>query len=225
MINENRINRLSPEEEQGRRKGGRVLEEASFITGGNSIAGGSNQGTDNRIQNEEQIKLLIQYADSNNLWWKDHDSLGTYIDHGDEQTVFARPEEMMVYKYNDMSFHDSCVEFFDRLAIHNYLYPEAYYEMLGFTYSKKDIFSIVVRQPFVVCDRGAYREEVIKEMAKQGYTHHGGTTFFDSNYIIEDLHPGNVLKLHNGDFAFIDPVIYLNTPDQDMGGSRQIGEY
>ena len=67
MINENRINRLSPEEEQGRRKGGRVLEEASFIAGGNSIAGGSNQGTDNRIQNEEQIKLLIQYADANNL--------------------------------------------------------------------------------------------------------------------------------------------------------------
>ncbi|MDA9872602.1 hypothetical protein N9C25_00095 [Saprospiraceae bacterium] len=47
MINENRINRLSPEEEQGRRKGGRVLEEASLITGGNSITGGPNQRTDN----------------------------------------------------------------------------------------------------------------------------------------------------------------------------------
>lgn len=222
MKNEYEIKRLSPQEEQGRKAGGRILEKASFITGGYSKSSGQSQRADHQIQNEEQIKLLINFANEENLWWNDHKELGIYIDNGDEQMVFARPQEMMVYKYNDLTFHDSCIEYFDRLAIHNYLFPEANYEMIGFTYSKKGDFSIVVKQPFVVCNRGAYREEVTKEMEKLGFNHFGGTTYVNSNYIIEDLHPGNVLKLNSGEYAFIDPVIYLNTAEEDMGGVRKI---
>lgn len=223
MSNEYNIKRLSPKEEQGRKAGGRILEKASFIAGGYTKAGKQNQRANYRLQNEEQIQLLKDFANTENLWFLDHDTLGVYIDNGDEQMVYARPEEMMVYKYNDFTFHSDCIEYFDRLALHNYLFPEAPYEMLGFTYSKKDIFSVVVRQPFVVCGRGAYRNEVTLEMSKLGFNHMGGTTYSNADYVIEDLHPGNVLKMQNGHYAFIDPVIFLNTPEEDMGGTRKIG--
>lgn len=54
------------------------------------------------------------------------------------------------------------------------------------------------------------------------YIHQGGTTFTSPDYIIEDLHPGNVLKLHDGNLALIDPVIYLHTPEEDTGGEREL---
>jgi len=221
-----RIKRLSPEEEQGRIAGGKRLCEATYIAGRGDRTNTENQGA-NRISKDEQIERLLKYGRHEDLMFKPtySEKIGLYLDNGAEQYVYMRDGDPYVTKFNNLNFHETPLEFFDRLALHNYLFPEAQYELIGFSelYSQDACFSVVITQPYVIATRGANRDEVIPEMQKMGFTHQGGDTYLSPDYIVEDLHPGNALITPQGQIAIIDPVIYLNTPEEDFDGKRVIG--
>ena len=221
-----RIKRLSQEEECGRIEGGKRLLEATYIAGKGDGTNSANQRT-NPISKDEQINRLLAYAKSEDLLFKPSysDKVGLYLDNGAEQFVYMRDGDPYVTKFNNLNFHETPLEFFDRLAMHNYLFPEARYSLIGFSefYAQNSCFSVVVTQPYVIATRGANREEVIIEMEKMGFTHEGGDTYLSPDYIVEDLHPGNALLTPQGNIAIIDPVIYLNTAEEDFGGTREIG--
>ena len=219
------INRLSPEEEQGRIRGGQRLLEATFVASGSIGASIENRGTDHQSKTL-QISRLIKYARKERLLYRptDLDFLGMYLANGAEQYVYFKGNVPYVTKFNNLRFHESPLEYFDRLALHNYLFPEAPYELIGFSlsYPTEARFSTVVTQPFVIAQRGAHREEVMQEMEKMGYNYASGDTYYSPDYIIEDLHPGNALITPLGSVAIIDPVIYLNTADEEFGGKRRV---
>lgn len=219
------INRLSPNEEQGRKRGGLRLLQATLIASGSYDANAENRESNKRTK-EQQIASLIDYAKRENLFYRptEFNRIGLYLANGAEQYVFFNGGQLYVTKFNSLKFHESPLEFFDRTALHNYLFPEAPYTLIGFsrTYPEEPCFSVVLTQPFVLADRGAEREEVILEMEKMGFEHKGGDTYVSPDYIVEDLHPGNALMTPLGQIAIIDPVIYLNTPTDDFKGARTI---
>ena len=64
--------------------------------------------------------------------------------------VYATDDET-VTKVNDLSFHETPIEFFDRIALHNHLFAEAPYTVMGFTHREDtNSFAVIVQQPFVM---------------------------------------------------------------------------
>ena len=59
-------------------------------------------------------------------------------------------------------------------------------------------------------------------MEAMGFEHNGGNNYISDDYLIEDLHAGNVLNTKYG-LSFIDPIIYLNKKVDGYGGKRELG--
>jgi len=61
-------------------------------------------------------------------------------------------------------------------------------------------------------------------MRNLGYTSIGGNGYINENYIVEDLHSGNVFFSPQGKLVFIDPIIHINTADEGYGGTRIVND-
>ncbi len=222
-----RLKRLFPAEEQGRIYGGFRHVEATIVAGavyssGNGTSGGLEEKQSTK---EAQIAALEYYAREENVYFENpEDRFGGPLAGGSEQTVYSYPDDSSkIVKINDMSFHPDALGFLDRIALHNALFPETAYTLIGFSRRHGRKFAAILTQSIVV-GRASTREEVRQEMEKRGFEHIGGCDFCNSNYIIEDLHGANVLVSPQYNLLFIDPVVYLNQDEDDLGGSRLANE-
>lgn len=214
--------RLPQADERGRIAGGQRNVEATFIAERSARASAKNQGTiDERIAQENALE---EYAQANGIWIEDYLSeYGEYLDHGAENTVYwDENNPTIVTKINDLALHETPLEFFDRISIHNNLFPQAPYTVIGFT-RKNGVFSVIIQQPFIIAERGLEYEEVAAYMKQLGFEDMG-KTYVNDTYIIDDLHPGNILKTPQGNIIVIDDVACLNTEDEDFDGCQQYGE-
>lgn len=216
------IERLSQKEEQGRMLSGRRNVEATILIGSDERASSPNRSADERRLAQEE--LLEDYARKEGVWMERLPEIrpGNFVASGAEAKVYSYGSRSVV-KVNNLSAHEEPIEFLDRIALHNHLFPDTKYEVLGFNRTGKD-FSILVKQPFIQALEGADRWTVAEEMRKMGFAHKGGDTYVSDDYIVEDLHRGNVLIAEDGTLLFIDPIIYLNTKDEDFGGKREHGK-
>ena len=216
------LERLGEKEERARISGGQRNVEASAIAGtGKETSRGDQEGYDERQRQEER---LIQYAKQEGIWVDDYRSIfGDFLDKGGESIVYYDGD--IVTKINDFSFHDEPIQFFDRITIHNLLFPESPYKVIGFTFREDtDSFSVIVQQPFINRKRKATKQEIDNYMRNLGYTSIGGNGYINENYIVEDLHSGNVFFSPQGKLVFIDPIIHINTADEGYGGTRIVND-
>lgn len=223
------INRLSQAEEQGRLAGGPRLLQATYTASGGCCTNDKDQNANSRSK-DEQIAWLLDFAKKEGILYdiSDLEVIGDYLDNGGEQYVYFHGGTPYVTKFNSFKFHETPLQYFDRIALHNYLFPEAPYTLIGFSIKYPEdptCFSAVLTQPYVIADRGAERDEVKKEMMKMGFEHAGGDTYLSPDYIVEDLHQGNALITPMGNIAIVDPVIYLNTKEDEYEGERTINNY
>jgi len=221
------LKRLSQEEEQGRLLGGQRNVEATIIAGESQTTSPEYQRGDSRKEQEIRLK---NYAQQEGIWIEDYRfkfGEDNYLDKGGEAEVFYNPDEGMVYKIHHFPFEQEPLKLFDRVSIHNTLFPESLYEVVGFTHKDvygDDVFSIILKQPFVEKGNSVVsQEEMDEEMSKRGFVETDGM-YINDDYAIGDLHPGNVLKDKDGNYIFIDPLIDINTPEAGYGGHRKLGE-
>lgn len=128
------------------------------------------------------------------------------------------------FKRNNMFMHSTYLEFFHRIAMHNYLFPEAPVKLEGFVVND-GVLMPVMSQPHVRAERGATKEEVVQYMKKLGFKHKSGVDFYNptTGVIVEDLHDENVLvNPDDPDHMYIvDPIIFLD----DEGKARRLAAY
>ena len=96
--------------------------------------------------------------------WKEGGEVG-----GEEHQVIMGTDGLTVTKRNfvDDSFGDAMVlpfhlgydEFFDRVELHNQIFPETGPRLLGFTETSQGLIAPVLAQPFIIVSRGATRAE------------------------------------------------------------------
>ena len=227
--NEILSNRLSQEEKQGVVAGGARNVEATNVaariyeTGSDGRA--NSEGLSQDQVREKQSEELESYAKENGIWVEDPFKTFGEKPHakGAEAIVYLNPDGKTVTKINSGSVHGDWREFFERIAVHNSLFPEAAYTLKGFAKLSGDV-SAVLEQPLIKADRAARYEEIKSDMALRGFkpTEYMSSDYFnpETGVFVRDLHGKNVLY-KDGNLFYIDGIIELDTPDKGYGGTRK----
>ena len=141
--------------------------------------------------------------------WIDKDTLGTYSDRGSENEVYASLDSKHVYKLNDFRYSDDNLSpFFERISVHNELFPDCEYTFLGFAENRDGKVCAVLRQPFILSQREATQQEIDEELVWLGFHKELDGYFTNGDYDIFDAVPNNVLKGEDGHLYFIDTIIF-----------------
>ncbi len=157
---------------------------------------------------ETENVLLNSIIEANQLYF-DELNFSIYLDEGAEQKVFFDDLKGNVVKLNDAIFYVNWSQYLESLIIHNLLFTETKYELLGFVKINNAIYS-VVEQDYILPTRKTETEEIRNFMLSKGFSLKRKNDYIHSEFglIIEDLHEENVLVKDDVLF-FIDTVIYL----------------
>lgn len=228
------VGELSVQEEKGRVKGGRTNVEASVVLRGDRQANQAQYSGEPETIAERQEALLEQYAKEKGVWLDEseiEESSSRRLPSGQEASVWLNEDKATVTKAIDYSVYSENLEEFlnDRIALYNHLFPDTALQVVGFTKTDGK-FKVVVSQPLIqgqmLAPEGqtkipADEQQLLDEyMADTFGMERRGTTYFNSDYVIDDVHGGNVIK-SDGKYYFIDVVPSLNEPIDDLGGNRQ----
>lgn len=166
------------------------------------------QNNDIYVEKEKEAEILKSYIEAKKLYF-DELRFSVYLDEGAEQKVFFDAEKSKVYKLNDAVFYVNWSQYFESLLLHNILFRETKYELLGFVIINKSLYS-VVQQDYISPSEKTKIESVKDLMFSKGFVIKKRNDYIhaDLGLIIEDLHEENVL-LKDGTLFFIDTVIYL----------------
>ena len=169
--------------------------------------------TSRTIESEKHLKnkeaeRLENYISQNNLWIKNID-LSQYVSEGAEQKVYLKNSES-VLKLNDSIYYTSWKDYFYNLLLHNYIFPDTAYELIGFTKDNQILYA-VVQQAYVAITETTDLNQVKTFLTQNGFENNRNNDYINSELgiILEDLHDENVLT-RNEILYFIDTVFYLN---------------
>lgn len=206
-MNNDNSQRLSPQSESGENEIGSLLEEASAFARGVLESIQALAGTE--ACKGVQIARLKDWAISHNYWIANNAVFGSFSDRGSENEVYASDDSTQVYKLNDFRYSDDNLEpFFQRIAIHNHLFPDCAYDLVGFAENQEGKICAVLRQSFIVSEREAAQHEIDEELERLGFHKEDDGYFTNGNYDIFDAVPNNVLKGQDGHLYFIDTIIF-----------------
>ncbi|MFA6690060.1 MAG: hypothetical protein WCS18_11340, partial [Sphaerochaetaceae bacterium] len=149
---------------------------------------------------------------------------GDFGAEGMEHLVFVSPEEPgIIVKINKMALHESWLEYLNKLSIHNFLFPETAYKLVGFTKvapspSNGEIgwngisLRPVLSQAFVSGEREAKAVDMRKTMEAKGFSESDEEkgVYTSEKYPgikVTDLHDGNGIVDSDGTTIIFDPMI------------------
>jgi muconolactone delta-isomerase len=156
-----------------------------------------------------QIARIAEWANKHGYWIETAE-LGSYEDRGSENEVYMSLRGNVVYKLNDFRYSDdNLTPFFDRVKAHNDYFPDCAYTLVGFAKNKDNKVCAVLRQPYIISEREATEKEISDELARLGFmSRMNGEYFTNGIHDIFDASPNNVLVGIDGNFYFIDTIIY-----------------
>ena len=206
-MNNDSTQRLSPQGDNGEEKVGGLLAAASDFARSVLEAIQALAGTTSC--KGVQIARLKEWAIANDCWIEPK-TLGTFSDRGSENEVYASPDSRHVYKLNDFRYSDdNLTPFFERIQVHNQLFSDCAYDLIGFAENRDGKVCAVLCQPFILSQREATQQEIDKEMQHLGFNKEMDEGYFaNGDYDIFDAVPNNVLMGDDGHLFFIDTIIF-----------------
>ena len=184
-----------------------LLEQAARITGRSKEATGEIEPTEG--YKGRQIKELIVFANTNNLWIDLSHLNITYMDKGGENEVFHDGKSSVIKLNNFEYTGDDLENFFIRINAHNKFFSNVPYQMIGFSYNSRQEFSAVLTQPYILAEREATEDEIVEYMEALGFEMDYIDEFHNDQYEVFDAVPNNVLYGIDKDLYFIDTQIRL----------------
>ncbi len=166
---------------------------------------------------QKEAEALKKYAQENGMMLPER----TEEPHGkgNEQTVYMNEDGKTVTKINPNKVNESWGALFERIDLHNSLFPDTEYKLKGFSEDADGNLSAVYEQPFITKadDPVKYSEMRAKLEAigfepstSKNFDHLDAGVHFDNKKTgvrIADLTDGNVIKGTDGEIHFIDPFI------------------
>ena len=162
-----------------------------------------------QLSRAEEERALIKFAGSRNLWLKET-YLGIYITEGAEQKVYFPDNANHVIKIADGIFYTHWLDYFNNLLLHNFIFANTAYELIGFLQKEEKLF-VVIKQPYVTATEITALGNIKEFLLSNGFKHTKNNDYYHPGLgiILEDLHDENVLTNNNVLF-FVDTVFYLS---------------
>lgn len=160
------------------------------------------------ILKEEQTRFLKIHAENNRFWIPTLLRGSQYLTRGGESEIYLSSDHLDVIKLNDGVYYATWMEYFNSLVIHNLLFQNTAYELLGFTSNKDAALCAVLRQPFV--EDQAALSDIKEHLTFNGFQHTRRQDYLNDEFrlILEDMHDEIVIA--KGDVLFfIDTVFYI----------------
>lgn len=99
----------------------------------------------------------------------------------------------------------------ERVYLQNLLFPDTAYTLEGFTIYK-DTFRCILSQPYIKGEAITSLSELSDYMGDLGFEYNIDKRRFENGFFcVSDIHPGNILKVGDNEYAFIDTIIWENT--------------
>lgn len=130
--------------------------------------------------------------------------LGIPFPSGVENDVYLNAEGNMIYKVNNLMTSKTISALFERLLIHNSLFPQTAYKLRGFTGFGYGSTYPILQQDFIPNDREATPIEIDTYMAALGFSKTTDATYNNGQFEVSDLRPRNVLRDTDGDLFVVD---------------------
>jgi len=166
------------------------------------------------IQDEREIesRIALDYAKENDIWYPNIYKLGIPFSSGNENTNVLYSDEQVVYKSNNLMNSKIIINLFDRIHLHNRLFPETMYDFVGFTgidsgEDRVPYIEVIFKQDLADKTIVATSKEISNFMKSIGFKKKTDTSFINNSYEVSDLFPRNVLKDKNGIIYVIDAEI------------------
>ncbi|HVU98444.1 MAG TPA: hypothetical protein VHE34_24635 [Puia sp.] len=157
---------------------------------------------------EKQVNFLKAHAQRTDIWMDALPPGSLYLTEGGEAKVYLSSNGELVYKVNDAGYYATWTEYFNSLLLHNLLFSNSSYQLLGFTESD-DRFCAVVQQPFVEGEQASL-EQIEEFLAFNGFIKARRQDYYNNEFriVLEDMHDENVIAKDSVLF-FIDTVFYI----------------
>ena len=157
---------------------------------------------------DEEAARLIEWTEKSGYWIKQIDE-SRFLARGAEQRVYLDVDTRYVIKFNDSIFYEYWLDYFYNLLIHNFLFPQTAYELIGF-YLEREILHAVVKQPFIEITAATDPLLVREFLLSNGFQNKKNNDYYNSEagVILEDLHDETVLT-NKDTLFFIDTAFYL----------------
>jgi hypothetical protein len=190
----------------GQNSKGNLIEAAAYQLRKSKEASGDAQAVE--FNKGQETAQLIRWIKESNLWVASIDE-SRFIARGFEQRVYLAEDVRYVVKLNDSVFYEHWLDYFHNLLIHNFLFPQTAYELIGF-YREEEALHAVVKQPFIEITEPTDINSVKEFMFANGFQLKKNNDYFnpEAGVIMEDLHDENVLT-NKGALFFIDTTFYL----------------
>jgi len=161
-------------------------------------------------------RRLTEYAQKNGCWFdlKIFKENYKYLGSGAESDVFLDKDGRSVLKIiNYRVSSETPLDFLNnRITLHNTIFPETFYLLIGFGYSNEideEGFYFILKQPFIDSKKPRPKQEEIDYyMKRKGFDICDGSCIIEG-YLISDLAPRNFVKDNFGKLYCIDPMIRI----------------
>jgi hypothetical protein len=160
------------------------------------------------IIKEKQVSFLKFHAQKEALWLESLPSGSKYLTEGGESKVYLSEDGRNVIKINDAGYYATWTEYFNSLLLHNLLFSNTVYSLLGFTELDEKLCA-VVQQIFVEGEQAAL-DHIDGFLNFNGFTKTRRQDYYniELGLALEDMHDENVIA--KGDVLFfIDTVFYI----------------
>lgn len=187
-----------------------------------------------RGHQQEVNQMIEAQAKESGLWTpiQNLSNLGTPFLSGNENDTYLDRENDAVYKMNNLVNSKNLPELFKRIDLHNELFPQTKYELVGFTgFGNGGAIYPIYKQEYIDNAEFATPEEIGNYMQALGFNKTGEAEYSNGDVTISDLRPRNVLKDAEGDVYVIDadfkrniPTPKENNPAQFVSSQLEPGE-
>lgn len=163
------------------------------------------------LSRQEEIEAE-RFAKENGHWipFENADNFGEPYPGGNENIVYYNQNESAVYKVNNLINAGSITKLITQILLHNKIFPDTPYELVGFTgFEGRSIYP-VLKQSHIDISSFATPEEIADYMHSLGFNQVSDSKFADEKYTVSDLFPRNVLKDRQGNIYVIDDIIKEN---------------
>lgn len=160
------------------------------------------------IVKEKQASFLKSYAKEKGLWLDSLQTGNDYLTSGGESKIYLAANKLNVIKVNDAIYYATWTEYLNSLVIHNLLFPNTQYSLLGFMENDGNL-SAVLQQPFIEGEQ-AQLEEISEFLTFNGFANIKRQDYYNKEFglLLEDMHDENVIAKADVLF-FIDTVFYI----------------